>query len=44
VKPVKGTPGIWEMSVTMSYRITFEIDGERVLLRRIGTHDILRRP
>ena len=42
VKKIKGTAGIWEMSVTMSYRLTFELHGERILLRRIGTHDILR--
>ncbi len=34
---------IWELSVTMNYRITFEVDAHRVLLRRIGTHDVLRR-
>jgi addiction module RelE/StbE family toxin len=35
---------IWEISITMNYRLTFEVDGERVILRRIGTHDVLRRP
>ncbi len=44
VKPIKSAPGIWEMSVTMSYRITFEYDAKRILLRRIGTHDILWTP
>ncbi len=44
VKRIKGTNRIWEMSVTMNYRITFELDGERVILRRIGTHDIRKRP
>ena len=44
VKKMKGTAAIWEMSVTMNYRITFEQDPERVLLRRIGTHDVLREP
>jgi len=44
VKPVKGATGIWEMSISMSYRITFQVDGERVLLRRIGAQDILRQP
>jgi mRNA-degrading endonuclease RelE of RelBE toxin-antitoxin system len=42
VKKMKGTAAIWELSVTMNYRITFEVEGERVLLRRIGTHDVLR--
>jgi mRNA-degrading endonuclease YafQ of YafQ-DinJ toxin-antitoxin module len=44
VKKMKGTAAIWEPSVTMNHRITFEVDGERVLLRRIGTHDVLREP
>ena len=44
VKRVKGTPGVWEMSITMNYRVTFEVDDERVILRAIGTHDVLRKP
>ena len=44
VKRVQGTESIWEMSVTMNYRITFEITEERIVLRRIGTHDVLRKP
>jgi len=44
VKRIRGSERIWEMSITMNYRLTFEIDGERVVLRRIGTHDVLRRP
>ncbi len=42
VKRIRGTAGIWEMSITN--RLTFELDGETVVLRRIGTHDLLRRP
>ena len=44
VKRIRGTNRIWEMSITMNYRLTFEVDEQRVLLRRIGTHDILRKP
>jgi len=44
VKRVKGTDRVWEMTVTMNYRITFEVVGDVVLLRRIGTHDIVRNP
>lgn len=44
VKRIRGTARIWEMSITMNYRLTFEVDEQRVLLRRIGTHDVLRRP
>lgn len=34
---------MYEASVTMSYRVLFQIEGDRYLLRRIGTHDILER-
>ena len=44
VKRMSGTERIWELSVTMQYRITFELGGEKVILRRIGTHDILKSP
>lgn len=45
VKKIRGTKDIvWEMSVTMNYRITFEVLEEEIYLRRIGTHDILKRP
>ena len=43
VKKLEGTADIWEMSVTSNYRITFQREGKIVLLRNIGTHDILRR-
>jgi len=43
-KRIRGTAGIWEMSITMNYRLTFELDGETVVLCRIGTHDLGRRP
>ena len=43
VKRIQGAGDIWEMSVTKSYRITFQRKEEIVLLRNIGTHDILRR-
>ncbi len=44
VKRLKGTAAIWELSVTMNYRLTFELVADTVLLRAIGTHDVLRRP
>jgi len=45
VKKVTGTAGIWEASVTMKYRMTFEIHEERIVLRVIGEHDeALRQP
>ncbi len=41
VKKLKGTTDIWEMSVTRNYRITFQREGEIILFRNIGSHDIL---
>ena len=45
LKKMKGQQsGIWELSVTMNYRITFQVENDIYLLRRIGTHDVLGRP
>ena len=44
IKKIKGHPYIWEGRITKSYRCTFQIVGEVYLLRRIGTHDILKTP
>lgn len=41
-KRMKGLEGIWEASVPMSYRITYELAGDTLILRRIGTHGILK--
>ena len=43
-KKMEGGAEIWELRVTDSYRITFQWVREGVLLRRIGTHDVLRQP
>ena len=43
VKKIQGTKERWEGSVTMKYRFTFYFDGETVVFRSIGTHDILLR-
>jgi mRNA-degrading endonuclease RelE of RelBE toxin-antitoxin system len=44
LKKMKGFPDIWEARVTKNYRFTFQIQGNFYLLRRIGTHDLLKRP
>ncbi len=44
VKKIKGTDNIWEMSITMNYRITFEETDQEVYVRKIGTHYILNHP
>lgn len=43
VKKIKGTENRWEGSVTKNYRFTFQISGNTVIFRRIGTHEILNR-
>jgi len=42
LKKIKGHPNIWEGRITKSYRFTFQISGEMYMLRRIGTHDLLK--
>ena len=44
VKKMEGAPDIWELRVSDNYRITFQFVQEGVLLRRIGTHNVLRQP
>jgi len=49
VKRVQGHPGVWEMTWAADGRATFEygqeiLDSPHVIWRRIGTHDIFRRP
>lgn len=36
--------GIFEARVTQGYRLTFHLDVLAIVLRRVGTHDILRTP
>jgi len=44
VKKMEGHPSIWEASINMQYRFTFQIQSNTYFLRRIGTHDILKSP
>jgi mRNA interferase RelE/StbE len=45
VKKIKGTGNIWEARVNRSLRMTFQIDGDTIILRKIGQHDeTLRQP
>lgn len=50
VKRVQGCPGVWEITWAPDVRATFSYGDElrpgdpHVIWRRIGTHDILRRP
>lgn len=42
--PIRGTKGIWEGYVDYQYRFTFEIEGDFYVLRKVGTHDIIKNP
>ena len=44
VKKMEGGKDIWEIRVSENYRVTFQFVKEGVLLRRVGTHNILRQP
>lgn len=43
-KKMEGHPNIWEVRITGGYRMTLQINGDICLLRRVGTHDTLKRP
>lgn len=44
VKKMKNLKGIWEARVTGSYRLTFHVEKDTYILRRVGAHDILKNP
>lgn len=44
VKRIKGTDGIWEASIDMAHRLTFEKIEGGIRLRVIGGHDVLGNP
>jgi mRNA-degrading endonuclease RelE of RelBE toxin-antitoxin system len=44
VKKMEGCGDVLEARITRAYRMTFQITGDTYLLRRVGTHDILKNP
>ena len=45
VKKMKGVEGIWEARASQTLRITFQVQGDTIILRNIGRHDeTLERP
>lgn len=44
IKKMKDPRGIWRCKLTAGYRFTFQIDGDTYLLRRIGPHDVEKKP
>ncbi len=39
VKKIKGTENIWEARASLSLRITFQIEGNTIILRNVGHHN-----
>ena len=44
LKKMEGHKSIYEARITKGYRMTFQIVDDTYLLRRVGTHSILKRP
>jgi len=43
IKRVQGTKDIWEGSIAMKYRFTFQLLDDMAIFRNIGTHKILEK-
>ncbi len=43
-KKMAGQGNIYEIRVSKNYRITYSKSGDLVILRKVGTHDILKKP
>lgn len=44
IKRIQGTKDLWELSINMKFRVTFEYFEGDILFRRIGDHEILKSP
>lgn len=44
IKKMEGRKDIWELRVSDSYRLTFQISGDTYILRKVGTHEVLKKP
>jgi mRNA-degrading endonuclease RelE of RelBE toxin-antitoxin system len=44
VKKMDGYKNVWEIRVSRGYRLTFSISDTAYIIRRVGPHDILKRP
>ncbi len=44
LKKMHDPRNIWEGRVTAAYRFTFQIQGDIYILRKVGTHDMLKKP
>lgn len=43
-KKMTGHRNIWELSINMDFRATFEVFENRIIFRKIGDHSILKNP
>jgi mRNA-degrading endonuclease RelE of RelBE toxin-antitoxin system len=43
-KKMSGREGVWEARVDVHHRMTFQIVGDRIILRAVGPHDLLKKP
>jgi mRNA-degrading endonuclease RelE of RelBE toxin-antitoxin system len=44
LKKMQGTDAVWEVRITRTYRVTLEVAGDLLILRRVGAHDVLKHP
>ena len=44
VKKIDGHPNCWEARISQEYRLTFTWVKNTLILRRVGTHDVLKKP
>lgn len=44
IKRIRGTAHIWETSIDMNYRFTFEKLKDGIKLRNIGKHPVIEKP
>lgn len=43
-KRIKGSEDIWEARADYKHRFTFQIVNNLIILRRVGPHDVLKKP
>ena len=44
VKKMRTPNRIWEGRITKGYRFTFQVKNQTYIMRRMGSHDILKKP
>ena len=44
IKKMNDPRNIWEGRITKSYRFTFQVEDDVYILRKVGAHDMLKKP